>query len=443
VRPTGPFSEPPMPSTETLVLVIAGIVLMVGLMILVARLERPDTRGRRRRSALGGLRYRPGRRARPGRPALTDEKPYAFARYWTLTRKHAYIDDSRDGDDDWLERHGLPVLHTPQEIADWLGLRIGQLAWLVHFDLPGQRPATERDAHYVVHWMRKRSGGYRLIESPKPLTRAAQVKILDEILQNVPTHPDAHGFVPGRSIVTNATPHVGRRVLLKFDLENFYPNVRFNRVVAIFRTIGYSREAACWLARLCTSAVPTSLRFPDLRLRDASPTAPGPYFARHLPQGAPTSPALANLSAFALDTRLSGLAHAYGARYTRYADDLTFSGSREFLRSFPSFIPFVEQVVRSERFRVNRSKRKVLRDNQRQTVTGVVVNERVNVRRADFDRLKAILHNCVHRGPSTQNRGAHPAFAQHLRGRIAHVAQLNPSRGEKLLELYERIDWDR
>src|SRR4029077_14774605 len=107
------------------------------------------------------------------------------------------------------------------------------------------------------------------------------------------------------------------------------------------------------------------------------------------------------------------------------------------------FLPLVSQIVRSERFALNRRKRKVIRNSQRQTVTGVVVNARPNIARSDYDSLKAILTNCIRRGPSTQNHDRHKNFASHLMGRIAHVSQLNPGRGEKLRALYAQIDWNR
>ncbi len=170
--------------------------------------------------------------------------------------------------------------------------------------------------------------------------------------------------------------------------------------------MGYSREAAIWLARLTTSALPANIPF-----LKKEPSAVLPYLRRHLPQGAPTSPALANLSAYSLDVRLSGLARAFGATYTRYADDLTFSGPEAFSRSLRDFIPLVSQIIRQERFRVNKAKRKVIRANRALVVTGIVVNRKLNIRRRQYDRLKAVLHNCVQHGPSSQNRGSHPRFA--------------------------------
>ncbi len=328
----------------------------------------------------------------------------------------------------------------PEDLAKWLEIPLGQLAWLVHRLRPEEQcPPDEQVAHYCYRWIKKRTGGNRLIEAPKPKLKRVQWRILDGILGRVPAHPAAHGFIAGRSICTNAGPHVGQRVILKLDLENFYPSVTLNRVVAIFRSLGYCREAAIWLGRLDrTTSLPATIHRQMESNADLAP-----YLGRRLPQGAPTSPALANLSAFSLDLRLTGLARRFGANYTRYADDLTFSGNDQFLRSLAVFIQLVDQIVRSERFSLNKKKRKVIRNNQRQTVTGVVVNSHPNVARRDYDILKAILTNCVRRGPSTQNHDRHESFSAHLQGRIAHVIQLNSARGERLRQLFDQIDWNR
>jgi hypothetical protein len=144
-----------------------------------------------------------------------------------------------------------------------------------------------------------------------------------------------------------------------------------------------------------------------------------------------------------MDVRLAGLAKSFHANYSRYADDLTFSGSHRFAGALRDFIPLSRQVIRSERFVVNRAKRRVIRQNGRQIVTGIVVNERPNVSRSDYDRLKATLHNCLRQGPRSQNVDQHTDYAGHLLGRIAWVASLNPARAVKLRRLYDRIDWNR
>ena len=169
--------------------------------------------------------------------------------------------------------------------------------------------------------------------------------MLHQILAKVPVHAAAHGFVRGRSTQSNARPHMGQAVVVKLDLANFFPGVKYNRVVAIFRQLGFSREVALWLGQLCITAAPPNLPVPEGKVAHLAP-----YTARHLPQGAPTSPAIANLSAYALDVRLSGLAKSYGGTYTRYADDLTFSGPDSFARCLHQFLPLVKQIIRSERF---------------------------------------------------------------------------------------------
>ena len=375
--------------------------------------------------------------ADPAREEASGDAPYAFARFGP--GYGTYLDLSRDADAGWLDEFDLPHLRTPQDLADWLDLPLGKLAWLTGRFFEKSVPPSVAKANYVYRWVGKKTSGYRLIEEPKPLLKAAQETVLRGILDNVPPHHAAHGFRAGRSIVSNAGVHTGAAVLLKHDLRNFYPSVGLSRVVAIFRTVGFSREVAIWLARLCTSRVPRDLGRADghaLVGEDFSR-----YSAAHLPQGAPTSPALANLSAYSLDVRLSGLASAFGAAYTRYADDLTFSGDAPFIPKLRRFIPLTERIIRDERFTVHSEKRRVIRAHQRMTVTGVVVNERTNVAREEYDRLKAILHNCLKSGPAGQNRDGVPDFRAHLRGRIAFVNQCNPARGRKLLEAFGRINW--
>lgn len=396
---------------------------------------------RDRAPRLSHTRYRSAlvRTPREQEQAGRDNRPYAGAP--RDPHVGTWLNLSTDSDPRWLQYYGLPLLKTPDDLAAWLGVPFGRLAWLTHRWQDGFRAESIAKSHYHYQWVPKRSGGRRLIEAPKRQLKAVQLKILREILDKVPAHPHAHGFCAGRSVLTNARVHQGRRILLKLDLENFYPNVRYSRVVAIFRSLGFSREVALWLARLTTSALPWDA---DTRLQHPRHARDPAYHHRHLPQGAPTSPALANLSAYGLDVRLSGLARKFDAAYTRYADDLTFSGSRRFAGALRDFIPLVEQIVRDERFIVHKHhKRRVLRNNQRQIVTGVVVNSHPNIARDEFDRLKAILTNCIRHGPASQNQEQHERFAEHLRGRVAYVTQLNPRRGGKLLALYQRIDWTR
>ena len=167
------------------------------------------------------------------------------------------------------------------------------------------------------------------------------------------------------------------------------------------------------------------------------------YCRKHLPQGAPTSPALANLIAYRLDCRLSGLAANAGVSYTRYADDLLFSGAKDFGRFAKSFAIKVGSIAIDEGFQVQFRKTRIMRAATQQSAAGIVLNQGTNARRSEFDLLKAILFNCVRQGPSTQNRKCVSDFQSHLRGRINWVRQLNPARGEKLMAMFHSVDWSR
>jgi retron-type reverse transcriptase len=196
------------------------------------------------------------------------------------------------------------------------------------------------------------------------------------------------------------------------------------------------------LTGLTTNSVP--LHVWEVVRRAAANAGVGPRFhlgrqlaTPHLPQGAPTSPALANLAAFRLDRRLAGLAHVAGLRYSRYADDLTFSGGR-LRRRWTDLETLVAAIARDEGFTLNLRKSTLRTAAARQQVCGIVVNKRPNVTRVEYDRLKAIIHNAVRHGPASQGAAAERA---HLEGRVAWVASLNPARGEKLRRRLALIDW--
>ena len=164
--------------------------------------------------------------------------------------------------------------------------------------------------------------------------------------------------------------------------------------------------------------------------------------APHLPQGAPTSPALANLAAFGLDRRLSALADSRGLAYSRYADDLALSSSAHLRPSqVDSLATVVAEIASEEGFRVNPAKTSVQRRGQRQRLAGLVINERPNIARAEYDRLKATLHNAAQLGPDSQNRHGHRNYRAPLLGRVSRVCQINPDRGQHLLAAFAHIDW--
>jgi hypothetical protein len=373
----------------------------------------------------------------------------AFARAWRRGEPEPqivkwFMAPTAMGESRWP----VPPLDDLADLGRMFGLTQTDLAWFS--DRKGlERTATaEGLRHYRYRWAAKRSGGLRLIEEPKPVLKHLQRVVLREILDKVPVHPAAHAFCRSRSAVSYASAHVGRAVVVHLDLADFFASVTVGRVFGIFRQCGYPEPVAHALTGLATNSVPSKVfglaQRPDHpELRDAHRRLEHSLAHPHLPQGAPTSPALANLAALGVDRRLSGLANASGGQYSRYADDLAFSW-RDVRsdRQLERFLAFVERIVAEEGFRTNSRKTSVRRAGDRQLLAGVVVNERPNIERREYERLKALLHNCERTGPLAQNLSGHPHFEQHVRGRIAWVAQLNPSRGERLEAAFSRVDWD-
>ena len=295
--------------------------------------------------------------------------------------------------------------------------------------------------HYHYRWVQKRSGGWRLIEIPKERLRLMQRQILRQILDRAPAHAAAHGFRRAHSCVTHAALHIGQRVVIRMDLKDFFPSIPASRIEALFVKLGYSATVAAILGRLCVNRVPAGA------FRDARTGGSLLWIERqalkspHLPQGSPCSPALANLCAYRLDIRLEALAQALGARYSRYADDLVFSGGQELERALDRFHVQVAAIALEEGFKINTRKTRMMRKGVRQQVTGIMVNRHANIARDDYDRLKAILTNCVRHGPQSQNREGRDNYREYLGGNVAHVTMVNRARGEKLQRLYAKIVW--
>lgn len=338
----------------------------------------------------------------------------------------------------------IPSITTTGELAEWLRLNIGELEWFADLKELGYKRDAARLRHYLYHVSSKRSGAIRLIEAPKPRLKNLHQSILAGILEKIPSHPAAHGFVKGRSIKTFVSPHTGQYVVLRMDLRDFFPSFTAARIQAFFETIGYPEPVARLLRGICTNAVPRDVwRTPPIGINPEQIREARVLYARpHLPQGAPTSPALANLCLYRIDCRLSGLARSVGAEYTRYADDLAFSGDEAFERSVERLSTHVAAILFEEGFAVHHRKTRIMHQGVRQHLAGLVLNQRANIMRLDFDRLKATLTNCVRLGPQSQNRGAHPAFRSHLEGRVGFVEAIHPARGERLRAILNRIQWE-
>lgn len=332
----------------------------------------------------------------------------------------------------------LPRLDGPDELAEALGLTVPQLRWLAfHRD-------AARTVHYRAFTIPKRDGSPRTIRAPTARLKAAQRWVLRNIVEHLPVHGAVHGFLAGRSTVTNAAQHTGSRLLVNLDLSDFFPTVTWRRVRGVFRSAGYREQVATLLALLCTEAEREVVE----RNGRVWHVALGP---RCLPQGAPTSPALTNTLCLRLDRRLSGLARRLGYRYTRYADDLTFSlpaadgpsgegdenGAPE---RIGHLLGAVERIVTEEGFRVHPDKTRIQRSGGRQEVTGMVVNgsSPPRVPRRVKRRLRAALHYLRTGRPLPEGE----TLAK-LAGTAAWVHQAEPELGRALLDAIGSYAKDR
>jgi RNA-directed DNA polymerase len=370
---------------------------------------------------------------------LYPSPPFDEASIFVLLRDLPFISEPsrssqrpqvRTGRKPW--RFEVPRYETTGQLARSLDLTISEIEWFA--DLQGRlRTAPFPLQHYRSARLDKRQG-IRLLEVPKPRLREIQRKILRRILDRIPAHPAAHGFRKARSPRTFAIPHAERDVVISVDLRRFFPSIGFDRVVAIFEAVGYPRRVAANLAALCTTVTPAG----ELIGMDR-PTA-ARLRATHLPQGAPTSPALANLAARQLDIRASGLARSVGSRYSRYADDLAFSGGADI--DVDRLLWLTSQIAHDEGFTIHPDKTRVRRAHQRQQLTGLVVNSWPAVPREEYDNLRALLHNCIIAGVAEQNRNDHNDFRAHVYERIARIGETNETRRAKLLSMASQVNWD-
>lgn len=286
-----------------------------------------------------------------------------------------------------MERNGVPPVFENRHFRQILGLTGLEFGALM----------ADRNYRYRSFDIPKRSGGTRSISSPIPALYYVQKWILDNILMKGYIHPNAHGGISEKSIITNAKQHVSQRCILKLDIVDFYGNIKIGKGISIFRQFGYSPEVSLSLARLC--------------FKDGT-----------LPQGAATSPQLANLTSAIMDERLSKLGQKYGLTYSRYFDDLTFSGDFINLR----LEKIVAEIVHDTGFDLNKKKTRLLRGRSAKYVTGLLVNDET-VRlpkdtRRDYRNQAVLL--LKHGVDAQTNLSRDPLFLERVLGRLAFWRQV-------------------
>lgn len=294
---------------------------------------------------------------------------------------------------------GLPQINSMDELSSLTHLSTGFLSRIV----------ADPDRHYLCYKINKKGGGKRTIAQPSSRLKALQGWILRNILDGLSESPASRGFCKRATTRENALPHIGARNVLCIDIENFFPSIRGNRVYSVFHLIGYSPMIASLLSTMCT-------------------------WRNRLPQGAPTSPKLANLVCYRLDARILGYVGKRGIVYTRYADDMTFSS-----RSYGTLLqalPFVRRIINAEGFQLNDAKTRIAGPARRKRITGLVVtDEGVGVGRIEYRRLRAVAYQLA------QARKSATAMRRvgSLEGHLGYLKSVDPPRLELLLRHIEKL----
>jgi RNA-directed DNA polymerase len=317
-----------------------------------------------------------------------------------------------------LSTTNLPVANSAAELARSMGVTLGELRFL----------AFSREVSTITHYRRftipKRTGGERVISAPRARLKKLQHWVLENILAHVALHPAAHGFVPGKSTVSNAVPHLKSAIVINVDLKDFFPTVTYRRIKGLFAKLGYSEEVATVLGLLCSEPEITQTSLDGITYYVART-------GRRLPQGAPTSPAITNILCRRLDARVAGYASKRGYTFTRYADDLTMS-TKDKNAKVGSALAFLRRVAAAEGFAVHPEKVRVVRSGGRQEVTGVVVNEKPGVVRAELRRFRALLYQIEKDGPDGKHWGHGGDVLEAALGFASYVAMVDPAKGNPL-----------
>lgn len=332
-----------------------------------------------------------------------------------------------------LDDKGLPVIFNQQHLAFMLLMERKHLRRLIN----------EVSGHYKYFAIRKRSGGLRRIMSPYSDLREVQVWIKDNILDKIEHPAYVTAFAKGRNTVLNAKIHEGRMYVLKVDIANFFESINVRRVYGVFCNMGYDKGVSAWLASLCTSIL-DEYKYGELGdqeevqiLFDELKSKKEPF----LIQGAPTSPALANIICQRMDRRMMGMANKLGFNYSRYADDMTFSSDDK--SNLPKF-GMIKRVVENEGFQLKEEKTEFLHKGNKQIVTGLLVDDHVRVPGRYKKDIMRHIHFCQKYGGRSHFHRIAPGKAfgkEWLEGRIRYIYSVEPIVAKKMWDEFAKIDW--
>lgn len=333
-----------------------------------------------------------------------------------------------------LNRQGLPILFSKEHLAFSIGIRPSLINEIISYN----------QNKYSGYRIRKKSGGTRWILAPEPDLKYIQTWIKVNILDKVAVHPQATGFISKRSIVTNASYHTKSEVILNIDFYRFFDSINERRVYGLFNRLGYAKNLSYTFAQLlCTE--PPEKYFEEIEKEGVIAFDPTIFHHFILPQGSPASPTITNIICYRLDCRLHSLAQKNGCKYSRYVDDVTFSGSREQLPSLNTII----KIVAEEGFTVNKNKIKYRSKNKRQSVTGLIVNEGIRVPREYKKEIDNHLFYCLKFGPKNhleflkkKDIPIKSNYKQWLFGKILYLFSVEPAKAKKQFDQFQQIKWD-
>lgn len=373
------------------------------------------------------------KKAETKRRRLDERKQRAHAHELRKREQITYLGDGVSGglnddrsDEKRLTEQGLPALHTAKDLAEKTGLEVGHLRHLTF------HRRVSKTTHYVRFELPKKTGGTRRISAPMPRLKWLQEWILRNVLEPVAASTHAHGFRPGRSIVSNAKAHVGAKVVVNIDLADFFPTITYKRTKGLFRALGYSEQLCTIFALACTE--------PDIAEVELDGTTWYVHQGeRKLPQGSPASPAITNLICRRLDARVAALAENLGFTFTRYADDFTFSTTKDD-PDIGKLLGRLNRIVKDEGFKIHRKKTRVLHRGRRQEVTGLVINDgRVTVPKKTLKRFRALLFQIERDGPEGKHWGASKNVLAAIHGFASFVMMVDRDKGIALMERVKKI----
>lgn len=339
-----------------------------------------------------------------------------------------------------LNQKGLPVIFTRQHFASLVGMPSSIIGEIIQF---------RANQYYQFSIQKRKGNGFRIIRTPEKKLMYLQRWINKNILQAIPLLDCCTGFVPGTSLATNGYIHRSSSMILKVDLLKFFDTITERRVCGYFKYLGYHPNVAYDLAQLCTT-YPTFEFWDSLTLEEVKKLGNKISFDEAvLPQGAPTSPQLANCLANSLDIRLFKLSQEINCRYSRYADDLVFSIGKN-SGELPRF-RLIKRIVESEGFFINEEKTTYLKKGMRQIVTGLTVTHGFHVPKSFRQEIYKHLYYSRKYGPfehlrrwmKDNQKGGEIiyGFKDWLQGLISYVYSIDYKNGKKMFDQFNKIEW--